>query len=75
MGTKLIVTAVLTFVPLIDAALALPVSSTALVVAVVAIWMFVPSWGPWILPGVCLNLVRTRETHYRCTADDVNPRR
>ena len=60
MTGKLILTAVLGLLPFVGLVLALPLISTAVVIGIVVFWLFVPSWGPWLYCGVCLNLMRSR---------------
>lgn len=56
---KLLLVVVLAIAP-VNAILALPVVSPAVVIAVIGLSLLIPEWGPWVFAGVCASLVQFR---------------
>ncbi len=56
---KLLLVLLLAIAP-VNAILALPLVSPAAVVAVIAFWLLVPAWGPWLYVGTSLGLMQWR---------------
>jgi hypothetical protein len=59
-AVKIVLLLVFAVFPVVAVVLAFPLVSTLFVLGLVAAWLAIPSWGPWLYVGCCLGLMQWR---------------